>query len=77
MDAQQPEPEPGGGMCAEIEGGRDALLALAGQERRAENGMASCVPSRYLLQGRLSESRVPCVYYSQGCLAPTACERAV
>ena len=53
MDPQQPEPEPGGGMCAKIEGERDEPLALAGQERRTENSTASCVPSWYLLQGRL------------------------
>ena len=45
MDPQQPEPEPGGGMCAAIEAGRDAMLALAGQEWRTENGTASRVAS--------------------------------
>ena len=73
MDTQQPEPEPGGGMCAEIEVGRDALLELAGQERRGENGTASCVPSCYLLQGRFLESSVPEVYDSQAHLVLTAC----
>ena len=50
--------QPGGGMCAEIGGEGHALLALAGQERRTENGTESCVPSCYLLQGRFSESSV-------------------
>ena len=59
MDPQQPEPELSGGMCAKIEGERDELLTLAGQERRTENSTASCVPGCYLLQGRFSESSVP------------------
>ena len=37
MNPQQPEPEPGGRMCAKIEGERYEPLALAGQERRTEN----------------------------------------
>ena len=77
MDPQQPELEAGGGMCAEIEEERDEQLVLAGQERRTENSTASCVPSCYLLQGRFSESSVPCVYDNQGRLVPTACGRAV
>ena len=58
MDPQQPEPESGGGKCAEIEGERDEPLALAGQEWRTEDSTASCGPSCYLLQGRFSESSV-------------------
>ena len=58
MDPQQPEPEPGGGMCADIEGERDEPLVFAGQERKTENSTASYLPSCYLLQGRFSESSV-------------------
>ena len=49
MDPQQPEPEPGGGMCAKFEREGNEPLALAGQERRTENSTAPCVPRCYLL----------------------------
>ena len=58
MDPQQPEPEPSGGMCAEIKGERDEPLVFAGQERRTENSTASFLPSCYLLQIRFSEGSV-------------------
>ena len=60
MDPQQPEPEPGDGMRAEIEGERGEPLALAGQEQRTENSPAYCVPRCYQFQGRISASIVPC-----------------
>ena len=59
MNPQQPEPEPGGRMCAKIEGERYEPLALAGQERRTENSTASCDLRCYLLPGRFYESSVP------------------